>query len=79
MHQRGQRDVRMPGHFDLQRRRAVGAQPLRQLVGQARGLGRVVGVLVLLVGGFAFGAAEAAPQLFQRAQRLGLSFAQQPR
>ncbi|CUJ49030.1 Uncharacterised protein [Achromobacter xylosoxidans] len=77
MHQRGQRDVRMPGHFDLQRRRAVGAQPLRQLVGQARGLGRVVGVLVLLVGGFAFGAAEAAPQLFQRAQRLGLGFAQQ--
>src|SRR3546814_1889912 len=35
MHQRGQRDVRMPGDFDLQRRRAVGDQPLRQPVGQA--------------------------------------------
>ena len=77
MHQRGQRDVRMPRDFDLQRRRAVGTQPLRQPIGQARGLGCVVGVLVLVVGGFAFGVAETAPQLFQRAQRLGLGFAQQ--
>jgi hypothetical protein len=36
-----------------------------------------LGVLVLVVGGFAFGAAETAPQLFQRAQRLGFGFAQQ--
>src|SRR3546814_15763836 len=33
--------------------------------------------LVLVVGGFAFGTAETAPQLFQRAQRLGLGFGQQ--
>jgi hypothetical protein len=76
MHQRGQRDLRMPGDFDLQRGGAVGAQPLRQPVGHGGGLGRVVVVLVLVVRGFAF-AAETLPQLFQRAQRLGLGFAQQ--
>ncbi len=30
MHQRGQRHLRMPGDFDLQRGGAVGAQALRQ-------------------------------------------------
>ena len=44
MHQRGQRDLRMSGDFDLQRGGAVRAQPLRQPVGQARGLG-LLGVL----------------------------------
>ena len=33
--------------------------------------------MAFVVVGFAFGVAETAPQLFQRAQRLGLGLAQQ--
>ncbi|CUI28818.1 Uncharacterised protein [Achromobacter xylosoxidans] len=75
MHQRGQRDVRMPSHFDLQSRRAVRAQPLRQPVGQACGLGRFVVVAFLVVRAIA--CAETLPQLFERPQRLRLGLAQQ--
>ena len=76
MHQRGQRDVRMPGHFDLQRRRAVALNRCASWSDRLAALGGS-SASSCLVGGFAFGAAEAAPQLFQRAQRLGLGFAQQ--
>jgi hypothetical protein len=55
----------------------VRAQPLRQSVGHGGGLGLLVVLAFVLVRGFAF-AAETLPQPFQRAQRLGLGFAQQP-
>ena len=75
MHQRGQCHLRMPGDFDLQRGGAVGAQPLRQPVGES-GLGRFVVLAFVVVPGFLV--AETLPQPFQHAQRLGLGFAQQP-
>ncbi|KEZ03609.1 hypothetical protein GQ57_23490 [Burkholderia sp. MSh2] len=76
MHQRGQRNMRMPCDFDLQRRRAVGAQPLRQPVGQARGLGRFAFVVAFLVVR-TVACAETLPQLFECPQRLRLGLAQQ--
>ena len=79
MHQRGQRDLRMPGDFDLQRGGAVRAQALRQPVGQARGP-ELLGVLAfVVVPGFAFRAAETLPQAFQRAQRLASASRNSPR
>jgi hypothetical protein len=62
MHQRGQRDLRMPGDFDLQRGGAVGAQPLRQPVGHGGGLGLRRRLFAFVVA-FAFGAAETLAQL----------------
>ncbi|MPM60898.1 hypothetical protein SDC9_107752 [bioreactor metagenome] len=76
MHQRGQRHLRMLGHLDLQRRRAVRAQALGQSVGNRCGLGRFVALAFAIVRGVRV--AEPLTQLFQRAQRLGLGLAQQP-
>ena len=47
MHHGSQRRLRMPGHFDLQRGGAMGAQPLRQPVRHGCGLGLPVVVSFL--------------------------------
>lgn len=76
LHQRGQRNLRMPCDFDLQLGGTVRAQPLRQPIRQARGLRRFVGVSFVLVRASAV--RETLPLPVQRAQRLGLGFTQQP-
>jgi len=76
MHQRSQSHLRMPGHFNLQRGGAVGAQPLGQPIRDS-GLGRFVVLAVVVVLGFTFRATEPLAQPLQRAQRLGLCLAQQ--
>ncbi len=50
MHQRGQCDLRMLGHFDLQRSGAMGAQALGQPVGNRCGLGRFVFLAFVIAG-----------------------------
>lgn len=71
MHHGRQRSLRMPCDFDLQRGGAVHAQPLRRPVGHGGDLGLFVVLAIVVVSGFAF-AAETLPQVFQRAQHLGL-------
>ena len=58
----GQRRLRMPGEFDLQRGSAVGAQALRQLVGHDCGLGLFILAFVVVRVIFA---AETLTQAFQ--------------